>query len=299
MNINLLNYNTLKGYLTRSNIQRATGYLQYALLGLCILLVLLIVRLILNNVLSVGSDIAEYENLTRQKLDQLGAQTVQTDRKRDYSEIAKNAPFGSLQVNNQTTSVNKEEAKPISNLSLELIGTFVTSGQPAHAIILDKKNNAQDVFEINSNIFDAAILVGIFPDRVEINRNGNIEILKLDDTPSSSTDGESSDAELITVSEEEVNSALNNLPLLLTQARAVPYFQDGKSVGLRLFAIKNGSLYEKIGLLNGDILKTINGNNLGDITQAVKLFEQLRDERAISLVLERNRTAKTLQYRIQ
>ena len=53
--------------------------------------------------------------------------------------------------------------------------------------------------------------------------------------------------------------------MLLTQARAVPYFKQGKSVGLRLFAIKAGSLFEKIGLKNGDKVVAMSGKTTESI----------------------------------
>jgi general secretion pathway protein C len=68
---------------------------------------------------------------------------------------------------------------------------------------------------------------------------------------------------------------------------------------LRLFAIKTGSLYEKVGLRNGDILKSINGNSLGDISQALKLFEKLKEERSITLLLERAKKEREFRYTIR
>ena len=58
-------------------------------------------------------------------------------------------------------------------------------------------------------------------------------------------------------------------------------------------------MYEKIGLKNGDILKTINGNSLGDISQAMKLFERLKEERSITLTLERSKQQKVYRYQIR
>src|SRR5690606_25165144 len=139
-------------------------------------------------------------------------------------------------------------------------------------------------------------------DRVELLRNGQSEWLVLEESLLGS-DGPVDEApegsEEILVDEGELNTALDNLPLLLTQARAVPYFKDGKPVGLRLFAIKSDSLYEKVGLKNGDILKSINGNSLGDNSQAMKLFETLRQERSLTVTLERNRQTKVFHYTIR
>ena len=100
------------------------------------------------------------------------------------------------------------------------------------------------------------------------------------------------------VGEQELNKALENLPLLLTQARAVPYFKDGRPIGVRLYAIKPDSIFSKLGLQNGDILKSINGNNLDDFNQAVKLFEKLRDEKSIAVTLERNGTTREFKYQV-
>jgi general secretion pathway protein C len=183
---------------------------------------------------------------------------------------------------------------------LTLIGTFISAGQEPYAIIEDKKKQTQDMFLLEQMVFGQARLKKIYQDRVEVERSGKIEVLKLDDFGGGDGGaGVSSSGDDFVVDEAELDKGLENLPMLLTQARAVPYFKDGRSIGLRLFAIKTGSLYEKIGLKNGDILKSINGNSLGDISQALKLFEQLKQERSISLVLERDKQDREFKYTIR
>ncbi len=206
-------------------------------------------------------------------------------------------PFGTL--GRVAAVAPAKPTAPPSPLMLSLIGTFLTQGQEPYAIIEDKKKNTQDMFLLEQSVFDQATLKKIYQDRVEIERNGKLEVLKLDDLGGSGAGIVSSGADDFVIDEAELDKGLENLPLLLTQARAVPYFKDGRSIGLRLFAIKTGSLYEKVGLKNGDILKTINGNNLGDISQALKLFEQLKQERSISLILERDRQDKEFKYTIR
>ncbi len=224
------------------------------------------------------------------------SKTVQTT---DYTHLKKKSIFGEIGVKNTQPEL-AAAPKAASNLALSLIGTYMEHNSSPYAIIEDTKKKEQEVFMLEESIFGEATLSKILADRVEIKRNGQIEVLKLDDTPDiASTASGAASGEAVTVAEQELNQALDNLPLLLTQARAVPYFKDGRSVGLRLFAIKGGSLYEKIGLKNGDILKSINGNDLGDITQAVKLFEKLKVERSIDLTLERNRQEQNIRYEIR
>jgi general secretion pathway protein C len=217
---------------------------------------------------------------------------------RNWKIISDTKVFGTL----GGPPVATNTAPPPSPLSLTLIGTFVTDGQEPYAIIEDKKKQTQDMFLLGDSIFEQATLKKIHQDRVEIERLGKLEVLRLDDFgggDSPTGDGISSNGDDFVVDEAELDKGLENLPLLLTQARAVPYFKDGRSIGLRLFAIKTGSLYEKIGLKNGDILKSINGNSLADITQALKLFEQLKQERSINLVLEREKQDREFKYTIR
>jgi general secretion pathway protein C len=220
---------------------------------------------------------------------------------KDISSITQRAIFGTL--GRAATPAPAATPPPTTPLSLTLIGTFLTGGEKPYAIIEDKKKQNQDVFNIGQSIFSQATLKSIYEDRVEIEREGKIEVLKLDDLGGGGPDAgggvASSGEDEFVVDEAELDKGLENLPLLLTQARAVPYFKEGRSIGLRLFAIKSGSLYEKIGLKNGDILKTINGNSLGDISQALKLFEQLKQERSIGLVLERDKQDREFKYQIR
>lgn len=217
---------------------------------------------------------------------------------KEWDVLTTRQPFGVL---GKVTSVTQAQpTPPPSPLMLALIGTFITQGQEPYAIIEDKKKQSQEMFLLNQSIFDQATLKRILKDRVEVERNGKLEVLMLDELGSAGGGSVSgNDSDEFVVEEAELDKGLENLPLLLTQARAVPYFKDGRSIGLRLFAIKTGSLYEKVGLRNGDILKSINGNNLGDISQALKLFEQLKQERSINLVLEREKQDREFKYTIR
>lgn len=101
------------------------------------------------------------------------------------------------------------------------------------------------------------------------------------------------------IARDEVDAALDNMSQLFTQVRAVPHFQGGKSTGFRLFAIRQGSLFDKIGLRNGDIIQEINGNDISDPSRALGLFNQLRNESNITARIIRNKEEKTLSYRLR
>jgi type II secretion system protein C len=219
----------------------------------------------------------------------------------NYGVIAERAIFGPL--GQAAVKAPPASTKTTKNTAFALIGTFVGTGQEEFAIIEEQKKKSQEVFLLNDSVFGEAQLIGIFPDRVELRRNGMVEVLTLDSTPDASTPIEGGvaqvDADEYAVDEAELDKALENLPLLLTQARAVPFFKEGRAVGLRLFAIRAGSLFEKIGLQNGDVLKSVNGNSLADLSQAMQLFQKLKEERSISVILERNSVERKFNYEIR
>jgi general secretion pathway protein C len=96
-----------------------------------------------------------------------------------------------------------------------------------------------------------------------------------------------------------VEQALNDLPKLLSQARAVPVLANGAITGFRLDYIASSSFYEKIGLRQGDILKQVNGVEIKDPGTMLSLFQQLRNESSVKLDVLRNNQRTTMMFDIR
>ncbi|MEZ4754735.1 MAG: type II secretion system protein N [Bdellovibrionota bacterium] len=292
---------SFKKLLTRKQLERATTILKLALVVLMLFLLAYTLAQSIEGIFNTRTLISDLDKqiaLEKAKLEQVSTGAG----KKDLSKISDSSIFGRLKTNNPNIQ-KSEAAKPKSTIPLNLIGTFVSDDSAAYAIIEDKKKNLQEVFNINESIFGEAELIKIHADHVEIKRGDKIELLLLDDsaiTSAKSSGGivEAGENEFV-VDETELNTALDDLPLLLTQARAVPYFRDGRAIGLRMFAIKSDSLYQKIGLKNGDILKTVNDSSLANIQEAMKLFERLKEERSIVVELERNKQNLNFRYSIR
>jgi general secretion pathway protein C len=260
-----------------------------------------------DNSLAINSSLKTLESDASAAMASATDKNQKKSKKRDYESLGRSNLFGSLAAQAPVKVV--EPAKPVVRNPLNLVGTFIVDGEAATAIIEEPKKKVQEVFAIGEMVFDEAKLLEIKSDRVIIERGGAREELVLDEASpgggASAGSGEFKDGVAIVsdnevhVQEAELDKALENLPLLLTQARAVPYFKDGKSVGLRLFAVKQGSLFERLGFKNGDILKAINGSPMGDLSQAIKLFETLKQERSINVQLERERNDKEVRYQIR
>ncbi|WP_147448923.1 type II secretion system protein GspC [Corallococcus terminator] len=91
----------------------------------------------------------------------------------------------------------------------------------------------------------------------------------------------------LVIPREDVTEALAHLGELSMEARVVPAFKDGRPVGFKLFSIKDGSFYSRLGLRNGDVLQRINGLDLDGPEKALEAFTSLREARRIELQIER------------
>lgn len=100
------------------------------------------------------------------------------------------------------------------------------------------------------------------------------------------------------VGQGEVDKALNNLAELSTQARIVPAFEGGKTVGFKLFSIRPGSLYSKIGLQNGDVITRINGYEMSSPEKGLEIYTKLKDSKQVTVDVKRRGKPTTLDYNI-
>ena len=84
---------------------------------------------------------------------------------------------------------------------------------------------------------------------------------------------------------------------ILTQARIVPrYGEDGVLTGLQLSAIRPESLLEAAGFQNGDLVIEVNGTELSDPSQGLKVFRELESAERFEVDVEREGQILTIEY---
>ncbi len=232
--------------------------------------------------------------------------------------------YASIHARDIFNSTKPEEEKPKeppkpTELKLKLWGVAIHRGGPSHCVIEDLTTHKQDVYGINERVGGVATVKQVEWDRVILDRDGKDEILDLAPpqgapaggrpgpavaaAPDQGATGAGSNPHIKQVSDSEyridrseVDSALDNMNQLFTQMRAVPHFEGGKSTGFRLFAIRQNSLFDQIGLRNGDIIQSINGTEINDPSKALAMFQDLRNAQQLTIELKRNNAPKTLNY---
>ena len=100
------------------------------------------------------------------------------------------------------------------------------------------------------------------------------------------------------IEKSELDSVLGNLSKVATQARIVPSFKNGKPNGFKLFSIKPGSIYSKIGLKNGDVIQKVNGYEMNSPDKALEIYQKLKDADSVTVDMVRRGRSRTMNYSI-
>jgi type II secretion system protein C len=79
------------------------------------------------------------------------------------------------------------------------------------------------------------------------------------------------------VSREDVQSVANNPAALFSQARILPKYEEGQMVGVQLNSIQGGSLFEQIGIQNGDTITEFNGIQITSQQDSAAVLRQLTE----------------------
>ena len=95
-----------------------------------------------------------------------------------------------------------------------------------------------------------------------------------------------------------VEKAISNLSEVLQQARAIPNFENGVPDGYKLLQIQPGSIYQQLGLQDGDVLVGLNGEPVNDPGKAFQLFNELKTASHIELSVKRNGVRKNMSMDI-
>lgn len=237
----------------------------------------------------------------------------------DYRVITERNIFCSLpEEKNEETEIAEVVDK--SPLNARLIGTVTGPPDRSLALIEDRGKRKTDFYQIGDNLMGQATILAIERNRVVISRGGAQESLMIyeeeipETTPSTvrrEPGGRGEDDTNVAVEIRQVTEdsyeidrfsfeeATKNLGNLMTQARVVPHFVEGKISGYKIFAIKPGSVYTEIGLKNGDIINNINGIEIDSPEKALQLLAQLKSENDFQIDLVRNGQPKTYSYRLR
>lgn len=102
-----------------------------------------------------------------------------------------------------------------------------------------------------------------------------------------------------TVARSLVDKLLENQAELMRTARIIPHQENGRTVGVKLYGIRRNSLLGRLGLQNGDMLRTINGYDMTSPDSALEAYSRLRGANHLTVSIVRRGQAMNIDYSIQ
>jgi general secretion pathway protein C len=101
------------------------------------------------------------------------------------------------------------------------------------------------------------------------------------------------------LSRSMLNKVLDNAGKLIGIAAVTPKMEGGESVGMEIRGVRPDTLLTKLGIQNGDILESVNGQSLNNPDAALGAYSTLRTTDKFSLSVRRAGKAMTINYRLQ
>jgi general secretion pathway protein C len=200
-----------------------------------------------------------------------------------------------------------------TKLPLKLLGT-VAASQPAlaWAAVEDTQGHRQIVVRVNDTLLDRATVLRIERRRIVLQNGAKREELALDETelaagisaaPRSAGNGERIQRvseNHFQVQRDDVDKAVRNPAELFSQARILPKYENGQMTGVQLNSIQPGSLFEQIGIRNGDVITQVNGIVVSSPQDSAALLNELTSANQFQVgVVGTDGQTRTLSYTVQ
>ncbi len=227
--------------------------------------------------------------------------------------------------NNQQDNIISQVAKPVVRkpLDLRLLGTVAGDGAIGCAIIENVKTKVQDLYNVG-DIVDGARIEKIERNRVILLNDGLEEVLNIyiagqTDTNQENTEpveftnvspvvkpDETTDEEVVKITsptERQVNknaflAKIGGIEAILKTVKISTHETDGVEDGLKISGLEGSSMAKFVGLKDGDIIQTINGQSVINDRKAFQVLRKARSLSSFDLELKRGTETKKLSFKI-
>jgi len=223
----------------------------------------------------------------------------------DISAITSAQLFGHATTTNTTAAA---VAAPDTQLALTLLGIFADGRDPKFSrALIGAAGGDEKPYAIGDEITRGVTLQTIFPDRVVLSRNGQLETLRLEKDQASASSGapatavadvgpagDSSAASSIQALDQIRSQLLSDPSKAQDFIRIQPVNTDGGLHGYRIYPGKDHSLFNNAGLKPGDVVTSVNGVSLDDPAKSLQLLSDLSKAQQLSLVIDRGGQSQTV-----
>jgi len=224
-----------------------------------------------------------------------------------YKVILVRNLFGSTDKAIGDKIVKPQGIAPLAGL-LELHGIAVGEGKNGFAVFMEKSKNKQVLVRIGKQIAGATLLK-VGKDNVILRYMDQEEVLKRRSASESQFSGRPGSggggvvgsaaglsSKSITINRNELNASLSNIGQVLSQVQIRPYLVAGTPDGFVVNQIRQGSIFQRMGLQEGDIIQNLDDRKVRAIDDVISLFNTLRTAPAMNLTVKREGRQEKLAY---
>ena len=101
------------------------------------------------------------------------------------------------------------------------------------------------------------------------------------------------------VSRSMLNKVLDNAGKLIGIAAVAPKLEAGRSIGMEIRGVRANTLLTRLGIQNGDILESVNGQSLTSTDAALGAYTTLRTAEKFNLSIRRGDESIVINYDLQ
>jgi len=215
---------------------------------------------------------------------------------------------------NPAAASGNASSEAITDLKVVLMGTIVaTPSIYSSALIAEDDKNARAIgYGIGDKLHDAEI-IKIEQKVVTIKRgDGRIETLTTEEgdrptpSPSSSSDeGDDGGVEKLGDNKFAVDRALidkyvGDIESISRMGRALLHRgPDGEFDGYRLSAIRRNTLADQLGIKNGDVIHSVNGQSLNSVQGAMSAYQGMMSDSNFAFEITRRGQRVTMEYEVR
>lgn len=225
-----------------------------------------------------------------------------------YRIIGERNLFGSTDKSVTDKQASGEQTIPLTAL-LQVRGTVAGDDRFGFAVIEERGKGKQGLFRIGDKVAGATV-VRIMRDRVALRIAGKEEILKKAEAPmepilpagkpgAAPVPASSPSAGGRAINRSEIAGSLRDLGQMLSQAQIRQNFATGTPDGFIVNNIRPGSIYQRLGLTDGDVIQELNNRKIQSADDIIELYNTLKSGPAILLKIKRQGRQEQLDYIFQ
>ena len=235
------------------------------------------------------------------------------------------APPQRMNIPSRLPAANAKSVSLAPRTAFILVGTIVSSSPAARRAILWANGMKQPkAFSETEEVEPGAFLSSVERDKVWLTRGSEREMLELlpvgskvraslsptaapgapqaagtSSPPAGDIRVERLADNRFSIDEAGVAQLTGNINQYMTQVRLIPFFEGNKSAGYRIAAIRPGTTFEQLGFQGGDVLQQVNGLDVSSPEKLYTIFQNLKDEKKVSVNILRQGQKNTLTYEIR